>query len=1596
MKRSSPSLRSRAHHLKAYRPVIELLERRLPPGSLFSSLLLGGSTLALEIEKNGLDEAVPALRRVEKPDLIREIWRPELVATEASDIAVAHEYVPRKENPTLDVLQVGASSNRPPAFRLGVAMQRPAAMEMASSALTAPAAGRAAGSAIFGRVQLTAPQMATGGAATKPADLQASSEAQDSEVLDNYGKLPLSFEQNVGQFDERVDFVSRGGGSTLFLTPTAAVFAMQKSESGVQNSESSDVRAGGVNPLRTARFQGVDTPRSPEARTGVALHMQIAGGNNEARATATDKLPGITNYFIGNDPTQWRTNIASFGRVEYDEVYPGIDLAYYGNNGQLEYDFIVSPGADPSAIALNFAGADGMEINPQGDLVVHTAAGDVVQQKPFTYQQVGNGRQEVASGYVMVGNTIRFQVGNYDQSQPLVIDPLVLGYSTILGELAEARKVAVDSTGSAYVTGYASSGGFPITPGAFDATFNGPGYDAFVTKLNAAGSGLVYSTFLGGSGTDVALGIAVDISGSAYVTGVTESNDFPITVGAFDTTNNGGTYNQDGFITKLNAGGSALGYSTFFGGSGDEWSRGIAVDGAGNAYVTGHTSSPNFPITPGAFDATLNYVIDAFVTKLNASGSALAYSTYLGGTGFENFYQIYEGDPGIAVDGSGNAYVTGNTNAGDFPTTPGAFDTTIDIGSGGEDAFVTKLNAAGSALIYSTFLGGSADDDGVGIALDSSGNAYVTGRTKSSNFPTTPGAFDTSYSSGYDTFVTKLNSDGSALIYSTFLGGYYDDYVMGIAVDGSGNAYVTGWTNSWNFPATPGALDTTLNIIDAFVTKLNAAGSALAYSSLMGGSDWDQGSGIAVDSSGNVYMTGWTGSNDFPTTPGAFDTALNASYGGFVTKFRVAPPNCGCFEAHTISTAANGAYSVFAADIDGDGDTDVLAAEHFDAKIAWYENNGSQSFTAHTITPAAFGAVSVFAADVDSDGDTDVLSASRLDNKIAWYKNSGGANPSFTAHTITTTAADARSVYAADVDGDGDMDVLSASALDDKIAWYRNNGSESFTLHTITTAANGARSVITADVDRDGDTDVLSASYYDNKIAWYENNGGEAFTAHTITTAASGAESVFTADVDGDGDIDVLSASIVDNKIAWYRNDGNQNFTAHVITTTFVNLPKDVFAADIDADGDINVLSASVVDNKIAWYKNDGGVNPSFTAHTITTAAVGAVSVMAADVDSDGDTDVLSASANDDKIAWYENHSFTVVNTNDSGSGSLRQAILTANANPGVDTITFDIGSGVQTIAPTSALPAITDPVVIDGTTQPGYVDTPLVVLSADNTSLINGLHVTAGNSTIKGLVINGFQNGILLGVNGGNLVVGNYIGTDATGTVAVKNSTGISLYSVANTIGGATAASRNLISGNGNAIVSNVSAASTVIQGNYIGTNAAGTSALGNLGYGVFLYGSNSLVGGTTPGSGNLIAFNGSQGVTIDGGIGNAISQNAIYSNGGLGIALTNGGNGNQNKPAVNLATSGGGTTTISATLVSTPSTTFTLDFFSSSVCDPSTFGEGETYLGSKTLTTKSTGRGRTIFVAGVEVPVGHVITATATSPGNNTSEFSKCWTVT
>ncbi len=485
-------------------------------------------------------------------------------------------------------------------------------------------------------------------------------------------------------------------------------------------------------------------------------------------------------------------------------------------------------------------------------------------------------RQEVAGEFRIQNSEFRtqdsslitFAVGDYDETRPLVIDP-VLTMSSFLGGNGDefGRDITTDSAGNIYVSGYASSVNFPVSDPLQQN--NAGGINAFVTKLSPNGTTVLYSTYLGGGGNDFGGRVVVDSQGNAYLAGDTSSNNFP-TQRAFQATNGGGT---DAFVSKLSATGSSLIYSTYLGGVGEDDGRGIAVDASGRAYVTGRTGSSNFPIAH-ALQPSLNGAVDVFVTKFTPNGARLAYSTFLGGSGSA------ETGYGIAVDGGGNALVTGRTDSLNFPTSKPIQATK----SGGTDAFVSKLTSQGSSFVYSTYLGGGNDDHGRRIAVDAAGLAYVVGETASSNFPTA-NALQPVHAGGNDAFVTKLRADGSAFVYSTYLGGSGQDQGISIAVDAAGNAYATGSTSSNNFPIFHSIQPFRLGPIDAFVTKIESSGASLAYSTYLGGEDSDSGIGIAADALGTAYVTGSTRSTDFPTV-NPFQPLHHGGSDVFVAKIR--------------------------------------------------------------------------------------------------------------------------------------------------------------------------------------------------------------------------------------------------------------------------------------------------------------------------------------------------------------------------------------------------------------------------------------------------------------------------------------------------------------------------------------------------------------------------------------------------------------------------------------------------------------------------------------------------------------------------------------
>jgi photosystem II stability/assembly factor-like uncharacterized protein len=1704
---------------------------------------------------------------------------------------------------------------------------------------------------------------------------------EPKEIGDRYGRLPLSFEPNEGQTEKQVKFLSRGPGYDMFLTATGVVLTLRQAHSA---------------PLDKSEAGSLSKDESGAATQTAVLRLKIIGANPEARVDGEDELPGKINYLIGNDPNKWHVNISTYRRVHYREVYPGVEMVYYGNHRQLEYDFVIAPGADLRPVRFRFDGAQHLGIDLAGDLVISIDGTEVKLRKPVIYQITNRGeRHEVIGSYALKGNEVGFKIQSYDSNQPLIIDP-VLSYSTYFGPSANSMAIAVDASGSAYLTGSATSGIFPTTAGSLKPTSTQDVPDAFVTKLNPAGTALVYSTFLGGSGQDQGNSIAVDSSGNAYITGDTTSVNFPtvnairsstsnfltsldsgahwggqfigppngvvnvlaadpltpttiyagmgsnggggvykttdggnswvglntgltgincpalvvdpttpstlyasliqtnsgtsglyksvdaggswtklsnglsgVTVsalaidpsspstvyagasflglfkstnggaswtnsstginfggtaaiavdpansaivyaaeggggvfkttngganwgqvntglttttirtltvdsasnvyagssggGLFKTTNGGGNWNplnnglptfvsvsavalssnastiymgtstgriyksidgganwtisyetltrtsfnsliinptssavyagvniqpdslndHEAFISKLNSNGSALVYSTYLGGSGDDIGRGIAVDSVGNAYVTGQTSSATFPLV-AAFQSSLKGTSDAFVTKLNSTGDTFVYSTYLGGDGFENANAI-------ATDSAGNAYVTGSTSSSNFPLA-NAFQSTIGDAFGG-DAFATKFSSNGT-LAYSTYLGGNGSDTGYGIAVDSSGNAYITGATASTNYPTANAIQPTS--NGSDAFVTKLNSLGSGLVYSTYLGGSNVEVGRGIAVDSAANAYVTGFTNSTDFPEVVGALRTKsplyksndgaanwsndnygLTSISNIVihptqtSTLYAGATGGVARSTNGGRTWSLlNSGLNNQSAIKVVIDPVTPSTIYAATYDVYAGSANGIYksidsGNTWTQIKNGMTNTSILSLvidpvtpttlyvgtyggpiyKTVNGGTNWAPSgnpsiSFAVSlaIDPSNPSTIFAADSMsgggifrstDAGMTWQQVGFSQtgpygSFVViNPLTPTTIyaGTNSGLFQSVDG-GNTWINSQAPfgkpvfdpVDSSILYLLTSTGVLKSTNAGQNWTPMNKGLRMnspisMAIDPTQHTTLYLAMPNANDnDAFVTKINQSGSAFVYSTLLggnpdpndssglgdlgfgIAVDPSGNAYVTGLTRSLDFPTTPDSYlpipvggsFVSKLAMSYLIGGQVLNGSSAPV--SGAEVVLN---DGGSLTTFVTGSDGSYQFSHLREGGS--FTVSATKPQFTMAPPSQSFNNLTSNQTVNfvatasnasffTLSGQVTNNGVALSgvtvtlsgsqpgtrTTDGNGNYAFSLagggnYTVTPSILGFTFTPPSQTFNNLSADQTAANF----AATRQN--FVVTNANEHGAGSLRQAILDANATVGADTIVFNIpAAGVQTINLQIALPEITDPVVIDATTQPGYSGAPLIELNGALTGAGNGFLITAGGCTIRGFAINRFRDsGISLATKGNNVIQANYIGIDPTGTLRRANNAGIALGSSSNNvIGGTTPATRNVISANTFHGIT-INGAGNLIEGNFIGTNAAGNASLGNGISGVQIFNfvgsssSNNVIGGTVPGSGNLISGN-------------------------------------------------------------------------------------------------------------------------------------------
>lgn len=637
-------------------------------------------------------------------------------------------------------------------------------------------------------------------------------------------ELPAIFEENQGQFEQTVKYLTRGSGYTVFMTTNSVAFSLK------------------------------------DGNKTAPLHYQLAflGSNTSPVIRGRKRAQTQLNYLKGQDSARWVTGAAAYHEVSYQELYPGVDLLFYGNGQRgIEYDFVLKPRADISQIQLEYTGVDEIGLDRQGNLQLTLKGQQILQQAPLMYQWQGDSKVPVAGRYQLAADqhSVSFVADNYDHNRELIIDPVII-YSTYLGAPGDAsRDILVDADGNAWITGYTTSTDFPVVNGAQSS--HGGAIDVFIAKLNSDGSALDYATYLGGSDDEVSGGsigpaMAIDRSGNILITGRTLSQDFPI-VNALQPLMAG---DSDFFVTKLSPDGSRILWSTYLGGSATgqvppESAPTIATDFQGNAFIMGYSSVAGFPMV-NALQPEPAGAIDTIVAKIAADGSELLFSTYLGGSNSDK-------GRGMTTDTEGNVYIVGRTDSVDFPTA-----SPLQASQAGRgDIFITKMAGDGSALLFSSYLGGSNTDKGRAVKVDSLGNIYVTGNTQSDNFPVRNPAQATLAGSG-DAFAVKISSGTPQVVFATYLGGAAEDLGAALALDSRSNVYITGYTLSDDFPVFRSLQPTLNGEQDAFVAQLTSRGNRFGSVSYLGGSGDDEGTAIALDRDGNVFVVGDSNSQDFP------------------------------------------------------------------------------------------------------------------------------------------------------------------------------------------------------------------------------------------------------------------------------------------------------------------------------------------------------------------------------------------------------------------------------------------------------------------------------------------------------------------------------------------------------------------------------------------------------------------------------------------------------------------------------------------------------------------------------------------------------------
>lgn len=695
------------------------------------------------------------------------------------------------------------------------------------------------------------------------------SQSQAFAPFKNFDKTDnIFFIENKGQWSHEILFLASNKGMNAWITNTGVIY---------------DHYIGNLNydEMATVDFSSSDIEefkRNNSIIKGHVVELGFVNTNKNAKPKGMKKNSAYYNFFIGNDQNNWQGNVGLFEVIEINEIFEGIGIKYYFENGLLRYDYHVNPNADINKIKFKIEGEDNYSINNKGELVIHTSVGEIVHGKLYAYQEdrsIECKFKETNEGLLSI------DLGEYDNQKKIIVDPLI--YSTFIGGINNdtGHSIAIDNEGNTYITGQTYSWDFPTTLGAYQ-TLRDEYEECFVSKINSAGSELIFSTFLGGWSLDEARSIAVDENGNTYITGTTVSDNFPVTNESFQKIYGG---MGDAFVAKFNSSGNELTYSTFIGGSETDSGNSIKIDENGNTFITGVATSPDFPNTLGVFQSGKSGSKDAFVTKLNSTGSKLEFSTFIGGS-------LDEFGNSIAIDSDGNSYITGYTYSPDYPITLGCYQTVQNGGEYKFDAFISKINSDGSKLIYSSFIGGNNDDVGNSIAIDNEKNVFVAGNTKSANFPTTPFAFQINYNGETDGFVLKFDTQLNNLLYSSYLGKSKSEHAECVVVDNYGNAFITGTTYSDNFPVTENAEQKYFGgYADIFISVLNQYGSELLYSTFFGGRGefGEFGESLAIDEAYDVYVTGKATS--IPIIGQGFQQNNNGHFDSFLLKLNVSIPS---------------------------------------------------------------------------------------------------------------------------------------------------------------------------------------------------------------------------------------------------------------------------------------------------------------------------------------------------------------------------------------------------------------------------------------------------------------------------------------------------------------------------------------------------------------------------------------------------------------------------------------------------------------------------------------------------------------------------------